>query len=206
VLVSAVFDTGQIPKADRAEAVRAAVAERLVPVEIDFAADRGPTARMAITDLAELTVWSSNCSAVKVYRTAAQTHDDFIPSIFMGLQMRGSCVVVQHGREVILRRGDLVIYDSTSPFLISDVDGLRQHKFRIPVDRLALPADVIRRVCAVSLSPGRPITDLAATYLHRLALRPGAFDRPVRPPDVMEHPFRSKWSGRSGGKEAAVPE
>jgi hypothetical protein len=28
----------------------------------------------------------------------------------------------------------------------------------------------------------------------------------MRPPDVMEHPFRSKWSGRSGGKEAAVPE
>ena len=96
----------------------------------------------------------------------------------MGLQMTGSCVVVQHGREAILRRGDLVIYDSTSPFLISDVDGIRQHKFRIPLDRLALPADVIRRVCAVSLSPGHPITELAATYLHRLALRPGMFDRP----------------------------
>jgi AraC-like DNA-binding protein len=115
---------------------------------------------------------------VKVHRTAAQTHDDFTPSIFMGLQMTGSCVVVQHGREAIVRRGDLVIYDSTSPFLISDVDGIRQHKFRIPLDRLALPADVIRRVCAVSLSPGHPITDLAATYLHRLALRPGMFDRP----------------------------
>jgi AraC-like DNA-binding protein len=178
VLVSVVFDTGQIPKADRAEVVRATVAEYMVPVEIDFAADRGPMARIAITDLAELSIWSSACSAVKVHRTAAQTHDDFTPSIFMGLQMRGSCVVVQHGREVILRRGDLVIYDSTSPFLISDADGLRQHKFRIPLDRLALPADVIRRVCAVRLSPGHPITDLAATYLHRLAQRPGLFDRP----------------------------
>jgi hypothetical protein len=149
-----------------------------VPVEIDFAADRGAAARIAITDLAALTVWTSACTAVKVHRTAAQTHDDFTPSIFMGLQMTGSCVVVQHGREAILRPGDLVIYDSTSPFLISDVDGIRQHKFRIPLDRLALPADVIRRVCAVSLSPGHPITDLAATYLHRLALRPTVFDRP----------------------------
>jgi hypothetical protein len=42
--VSVALDTGQIPKADRAEAVRAAVAEHLVPVEIDFAADRGPAA------------------------------------------------------------------------------------------------------------------------------------------------------------------
>jgi AraC-like DNA-binding protein len=177
-LVTAVFDTGQIPKADRAEAVRATVAENLVAVEIDFAADRSPAAHIAITELAALTVWTSTCTAVKVHRTAAQTHDDFTPSIFMGLQMTGSCVVDQHGRQAILRRGDLVIYDSTSPFLISDVDGIRQHKFRIPLDRLALPADVIRRVCAVSLSPGHPITDLAATYLHRLALRPGVFDRP----------------------------
>jgi AraC-like DNA-binding protein len=186
VPVSAVFDTGQIPKADRAEAVRAAVAEHLVPVEIDFAADRGPAAHIAITDLAELTVWTSTSNAVKVHRTAAQTHDDFTPSIFMGLQMTGSCVVVQHGREAILRRGDLVIYDSTSPWVISDVDGIRQHKFRIPLDRLALPADVIRRVCAVSLSPGHPIADLAATYFHRLALRPGVFDRPGG--DVVSQP------------------
>jgi AraC-binding-like domain len=126
VWVSAVFDTGQIPKADRAEAVRATVAEHLVPVEIDFAADRGPAAHIAITDLAALTVWNSTCTAVKVHRTAAQTHDGFTPSIFMGLQMTGSCVVVQHGREAILRRGDLAIYDLTSPFLISDLDGIRQ--------------------------------------------------------------------------------
>ena len=177
-LVTAVFDTGYIPKADRAEAVRVAIAEHLVPVEVDFAADRVPAAHIAITELAALTVWNSTCTAVKVHRTAAQTHDDFTPSIFMGLQMTGSCVVVQHGREAILRPGDLVICDSTSPFLISDADGIRQHKFRIPLDRLALPADVIRRVCAVNLSPGHPITDLTATYFHRLALRPGLFDRP----------------------------
>jgi hypothetical protein len=30
--------------------------------------------------------------------------------------------------------------------------------------------------------------------------------RLVRPPDVMEHPFRSKWSTRSDGNEAVVPE
>ena len=100
----------------------------------------------------------------------------------MGLQMTGSCVVVQHGREAILRRGDLVIYDSTSPFLISDVDGIRQHKFRIPLDRLALPADVVRRVCAVAESgasdhrSGRylfPPAGVAARTVRSAGRRPG---------------------------------
>jgi hypothetical protein len=79
--------------------VRAAVAERLVPVEIDFAADRGSAAApLAITDLADLTVWTSTSNAVKVHRTAAQTHDDSTPSIFMGLQMTGVTAVRFAGR------------------------------------------------------------------------------------------------------------
>jgi len=176
--VTVVFDAQQIPKADRAEAVRATVATSFVPAEIDFSADRGPMAHLAVTDLGDLTICSVDSSAVKVHRTAALTHDDLTPSIYMGLQMSGSCVVVQHDREVILLPGDLVIYDSITPWVISDGDGIRQHKFRIPLDRLALPADVIRQVCAVSLSPGHPIADLAVTYFHRLALRPGVFDRP----------------------------
>jgi AraC-like DNA-binding protein len=65
-----------------------------------------------------------------------------------------------------------------TPWVIFDGNGIRQHKFRIPLDRLALPADAIRRVCAVSLSPGHPIADLAAAYFQRLALRPGVYDRP----------------------------
>jgi AraC-like DNA-binding protein len=177
--VTVVFDARQIREADRAEAVRAAVAKSLVPVEIDFAADRGPAAaHLAVTDSGDFTVCSVTSTAVKVHRTAALARDDLPPSLFMGLQMTGSCVVVQHGREAILRRGDLVIYDSINPWVIADGDGIRQHKFRIPLDRLALPADVIRQVCAVSLSPGHPITDLAVTYFHRLALRPAVFDRP----------------------------
>ena len=177
--MTVVFDAGQIREADRAEAVCAAVAKHFVPVEIDFAADRGPAAaRLAVTDSCDFTVCSVTSNAVKVHRTAALARDDLTPSLFMGLQMTGSCVVVQHGREAILRRGDLIIYDSTNPWVIADGDGIRQHKFRIPLDRLALPADAIRQVCAVSLSPGHPITDLAATYFHRLALRPAVFDRP----------------------------
>ena len=72
--MSIVLDTGQIPKADRAEAVRAAVAEHLVPVEIDFAADRGPAAApIAMTDLADLTVWTSTSNAVKMREETSTT-------------------------------------------------------------------------------------------------------------------------------------
>ena len=172
------FDARVIPVADREEVVRATVSQTLAPLEIDFPDDRGPAATsLAITDLSELTVWSVNSTAVKVHYKALP-HEDIKPSLFLGLQMTGSCVVVQRDREITLRPSDLAVWDSTDPFIIADADGISQHKFRIPLDRLALPVDVIRQISALPLCPGHPISDMAVAYFHRLASRPGAFDRP----------------------------
>jgi AraC-like DNA-binding protein len=172
------FDAQGIPIADRAEVVRATVSRTLAPLEIDFMADRGPAAAsLAITDLTELTVWSVTSTANKVHYKALP-HDGFRPSLFLGLQRMGSCVVSQRDREMILRPGDLAVWYSTTPFVITDADGISQHKFRIPLDRLALPVDVIRQVSALRLCPDHPIADMAVAYFQRLASWPGAFDRP----------------------------
>src|SRR4051812_37086898 len=116
------FDAQAIPIADRADVVRATVSRTLAPLEIDFMADRGPAATsLAITDLTELTVWSVTSTANKVHYKALP-HDDFRPSLFLGLQRMGSCVVSQRDREMVLRPGDLAVWDSTTPFVITDVD------------------------------------------------------------------------------------
>lgn len=172
------FDARDIPVADREEAVRSTISRTLVPLEIDFPADRGPAeTSLEITDLTDLTVWSVSSTAVRVHYKALE-RDDFRPSLIVGLQKMGSCVVLQRDREITLRPGDLAVWDSTDPFIIADTDGLTQHKFRIPLDRLALPVDVIRQISAVRLCPDHPISDMAVTYLNRLATRPESFDRP----------------------------
>jgi AraC-like DNA-binding protein len=184
--VTVLFDARGIPVADREEAVRTTVSRTLAPLEIDFLADREPVATsLAITDLTELTVWSVTSTAVKVHYRALP-RDDVRPSLFLGLQMMGSAVVAQRDREITLRPGDLAVWDSTNPFVIADPGGLSQHKFRIPLDRLALPVDVIRQISTVRLCPDHPISDMAVAYFHRLATRPGAFDRPGG--DVVSQP------------------
>jgi hypothetical protein len=103
------FDARGFPAADREEAVRATVSRTLAPLEIGYVADRGPAAAsLAITDLTELTVWSVNSTAVKVHYKALP-RDDVKPSLFLGLQIMGSCVVVQRDREITLRPGDLAV-------------------------------------------------------------------------------------------------
>jgi AraC-like DNA-binding protein len=177
-LVTVVFNARQIPEADRLEVVRETVAKSWAPVEMEFAADLGPmAAHFVLTELGDLALCSSVSTAVKLHRTDALARDDFVPSVFVALQMAGSSVVVQRDREVVLRPGELVVYDSTVPFVLSDTAGMRQHKFRIPMDRLGLPVDVVRQICAATLCPGHPIAELAASYFYRVASRPASFER-----------------------------
>jgi AraC-like DNA-binding protein len=168
--VTVLFDTRQLPVDDRANAnpVPETVANTFVYVEIDFAVDSPAAVHGAITDMR---ISSLRSTALTTGHTPTLAREGLPPSIFVGLQMAGSSVITHAGREANLCPGDLVVYDSTIPFVFSGGDGIRQHRFRIPLDALALPAGVIRQALGVALSPGHPIADLAATYLQRLASR-----------------------------------
>jgi AraC-like DNA-binding protein len=182
-----VLDTNEFALSDRAEVVREAIASTMVPVEIAWpdAASR-VAARGVISNLGPLTVCSIRSTATVVERTPQLARDDLEPSVFLGLQVAGSSVVVQGDREVVLAPGSLVIYDSTAPYTLIDGGGVAQHFFRIPHSALALPHNVIRDACAVQLSPGHPVSALTACYLNRLAADPALFTAPNA--DVVARP------------------
>lgn len=179
-------DSRQLPLDDRADLVRETGVNTFVFVEIDFAVDSPAAAHGAIADVGPLRISSLRSTALTTEHTPKLACEGLSPSIFVGLQMAGSSVITQAGREATLRPGDLVVYDSTIPYELSDGDGIRQHKFRIPLDALALPAEVIRQALGVALSPGHPIADLAAAYLQRLASRTDLSDGPGA--DVVSQP------------------
>jgi AraC-like DNA-binding protein len=131
----------------------------------------------AITDLGSVRVCAIRSNVAKAERTARLARDDLEPSIFLGLQTTGASLIVQDDREAVLRPGELVLYDSTVPYTWVDTGGLRKHLFRIPIERLALPRDLVRQVAAVTLSPGHPVADIAATYFQRIAARSDRFDQ-----------------------------
>ncbi|GAA1124641.1 helix-turn-helix domain-containing protein [Kribbella jejuensis] len=174
-----ILDTRTVPAADRAEVVRETVAASKVRVEIDFPAEAGPAATYgAFTQLGQLLVCSIRSNALTAERTPALARDELEPSIFLGLQLAGTSLIVQGGREAVLKPRDLVVYESTEPYTLVDADGIRQHFFRIPIAAVGLPRDAIRQVCATTLSPGHPIADLVAAYLYRLASRPDLYTHP----------------------------
>jgi len=174
-----ILDTRHFVPAERADVVRETIAETMVHVDIDFPAEGGPAAVYGtITDLGPVRVCSVRSNATKVERTPGLARDDLEPRIFLAVQMAGSSLIVQGGREAVLRPGDIAFSESTSPYTLLDSGGIRQHFFSIPTGSLALPHDMIRQLAAVTLSPGHPVADLAATYFGRIAARPDIFAQP----------------------------
>lgn len=168
-----IVDSSTLPPGTRAEAMRA-VADVIVPVELDFP-EVGPVVRGTLTDHGALRISSIQSNVTRVERTPRLAHDDLAPSLLLGLQVSGSSLVVQDGREAVVGPGDLVVYRSTAHYTLVDPEGYRQHQLRMPLEKLALPSDVVRQVTATRLSPGHPVADLARVYFQRLAGRPKAF-------------------------------
>jgi AraC-like DNA-binding protein len=184
-----ILDTRRFAAAERADVVRETIARTVVHVDIDFPAEGGPAAVYgAITDLGRVRVCSVRSNATKVERTPRLARDDLEPRIVLAVQLAGSSLIVQGGREAVLRPGDLAFSESTSSYTLLDGDGIRQHFFSVPVADLALPHDVVRQLAAVTLSPRHPVADLAAAYFGRIAARPDIFAQPgadaVGPPSI----------------------
>lgn len=167
---SFIFDAEEIDTKDRAEFVRHVLASKMVPIELHWP-DRHSaiTARGIIADLGDLTLCSGYTSSYRVKRTPALARDSTEPCIIVNVQVTGTSIVAQEGRQAVSRHGDLVIHDSTAPYEFCNGSGISGDFFRIPHSALALPPDLIRQACAVALSPGHPITSLTFEYLRRLA-------------------------------------
>jgi AraC-like DNA-binding protein len=165
-----ILNAQQVRPHDRAEAIRTMIWDSVVRVEIEHHPDpRRIAAYGAISDVGDLNVCSVRSNATTVRRTPRLVHDDLPPSVFIGLQVSGSSMVVQGDREAVLRPGDVALYDSTAPYTLVNEDGIHQHFFRIRQQDIALPADAIRALTAVPLRRDDPVVDLASVYLQRLA-------------------------------------
>ena len=177
--MSFVLNSDAVDEADRAEFVHEALAATMVPIELHWLPKAtGAAARGVITNLGDLTICSGRTSAFRVERTPALAHDALEPSIFVNMQVTGSSVVVQGDQEAVLQPGGLVICDSTAPYTLVNDTGIAGEFFRIPHSALALPHNMIRKACAVSLSPGHPLTSLTNDYLRRLAADPALLTAP----------------------------
>jgi AraC-like DNA-binding protein len=165
------LSTVGLPPPQRAEAIRALVWDAVVKVEIDH---HLPPERIGVDlrlgSLGSLGVCAVRATPTTIRRTERLARHDDDPTIFLGLQMSGTSVVVQHGREALLRPGDFALYDTVSAYSLLFRDGMDAIFFRIPRAALGVSARRLHDVTAVTLGSGSPVAQLTSAYLTRLAV------------------------------------
>ena len=179
--MSIVLDADVLAPADRAEAIRTLIWDTVVRVEIEHHPDPSRIhAQGRISDVGRINVCSIHSNATTVTRTPRLAHDAVDPYVFLGLQLSGTSMVVQGGREAVLRPGDLAVYDTRRPYTLVNDRGIHQHFFRVPVADLELPPRVLEAVTAVRLDGRRPLARITAGHLRDLAENVGRLsDREV---------------------------
>lgn len=167
--MTVVYDTSAVPVEDRAELWVAASSEFFVPLECrphDRDAFRGLMQAGTVGPLALSRLDVSPHTVRRTTKLAGGTRGD---QYKLSLMLGGQALVVQDGREAVLRRGDFALYDCTRPYTIVGGDDFRMLVCMLPRDVLGLFPERVARMTATRIAGDEGIAWALAPFLERLA-------------------------------------
>ncbi|GAB3170515.1 helix-turn-helix domain-containing protein [Myceligenerans halotolerans] len=103
-----------------------------------------------------------------VERTPRQAAQDSLPSFKVSLMLAGAGLLVQDGRETVLRPGDLAVYDTQRPYTLEFDREFRSLVLMFPQNRIELPAGMLRQLTAVRLGGDTGVAPIVAPFLTHL--------------------------------------
>ncbi|MFI9584034.1 helix-turn-helix domain-containing protein [Streptomyces sp. NPDC052236] len=166
-----VFDTATIAARDRLEAWREVTATSLAPTVIDSPAPEAFTAHLRAMPLGNAQVTSMAYTSLTSRRSPRDIRRSDPECYQVALIRAGRQGIEQNGASVVLRRGDLVLYDSSRPFeaIVSGTSPAESVILQFPKRLFPLPVDQVAGLCATSLPGTEGIGSLVAAFLASLA-------------------------------------
>jgi AraC-like DNA-binding protein len=163
-----IFDSSEFQPEERADAIRDQIWRTTTPVEVECRRDPGEIAfGGSITRLGRVTSAAIRCTATATQRTAKLTRDHSPPKVTLMLQVSGSSLLAQGGRDIVLRPGQLAFRETTQPYELLFGSRFNEHRsFQFARDDLALPSRVLSEATALPLRG--PVVGAAAAFLGRL--------------------------------------
>lgn len=87
----------------------------------------------------------------------------------LSLQIEGSGIVAQDGRECLLLPGDVAIYDTGRPYTLEYSEGMRTLVMMFPPNMLGISADLIHHLTAVRLRGDTGVGRVISPFMQHLA-------------------------------------
>ncbi|WP_137723349.1 AraC family transcriptional regulator [Prescottella subtropica] len=148
---------------------RRLVSSAFVPLGVEtpgVASFAGELRRCAVGDVGWSTV---HATAHRVHRTCGDAAVPPDPAYKVSMLLRGSGILVQDGRETVLRAGDFAIYDAGRPYALEFDDEFSSLVLMFPQSMLDLPPASVREVTAVATRADDPLGRVVAPYLAAVA-------------------------------------
>ena len=98
----------------------------------------------------------------------------------ISLLLEGTSVLVQDGREIVMRSGDLSVYDTSRPYSLLFTEQFRNLIMMSPKDRLDLPVPFTEQLTAVSLSSDSGLAPIVSAFISQFPAQLAQLPDPVR--------------------------
>lgn len=148
---------------------RATVAGAFLPLRVE--SRRPDELRGALRSVVRDDVHLSDLTATthSVERSPAMIGPSDPPMFKLSLMLSGRGLLVQDGREAVLRPGDLALYDTSRPYSMLFDDDFRMMVVMFRRSALAIPASDLDTVTAVTIAGGDGLGSVAGPYFAGLA-------------------------------------
>lgn len=128
------------------------VSSSFVPLRITTENDEPFVGRTESADADDVVFTEVTARPHLVERTPENIADGGSGYYKVSMLLSGSSILVQDGREVVMRAGDLSVYDTSRPYSLLFDEDFRNLIMMFPKDRLDLPIPFTEQLTAVSLS------------------------------------------------------
>lgn len=145
------------------------VCKTFVPLHAHRATERDFIGNVQACELGAVVLSRVDATAAIVERTPRLIrHAD--PEYYkLGVQVSGTCVVEQDGRQALLGAGDIAIYDTSRPYRLAFDDSFSMLVAMFPRNLVRLSMDQMAPLTAVRLAGDRGIGSLISPLMHGLA-------------------------------------
>lgn len=148
---------------------RQAVTASFVPLEVSRVGSDPFWGRLRTVDLEPVHVSEVAASQHKVERTSTLLESGEPAYYKASLQVSGTGLLIQDGREAILRPGDLAIYDTGRPYSLVFESDMRMLVLMFPRENLGLPPETIKELTAHRFSSDDGLGALIIPFLQNVS-------------------------------------
>jgi AraC-like DNA-binding protein len=151
--MTTVLDTERLEHADRFEAYRETVSKTFVPLAPQAPPSTdGFACRLDSHEVGSVQISTIHATPHTVLRTPAAARRGDEAYFKLGLQMSGSALLDQDGRQTELRPGDLAMYDTTRPYRLQFFSDYRIIVVMFPQSLLRIPRRRVEQITARAVS------------------------------------------------------